>query len=60
MELRFISRKNFFTTTGIGAVGYFILRSLPFKLFEKKVSQSVVVKIVPEAISRKKAGEKNV
>lgn len=55
-----INRKKFFTTTGLITAGYFIMRSFPFNLISKHPSQTVSVKINPQAVSRKKTGEKNV
>ena len=61
-----IKRKNFFFSLGAGVAGYFALRSLPFKLFSKKISPNKVektssrVRVNPLAVSRKNIGGNNV
>ena len=62
-----IKRKNFFFSLGAGVAGYFALRSLPFKLFSKKINVSKAenrtssrVKVNPLAVSRKNIGGNNV
>ena len=62
-----MKRKNFFFTLGAGVAGYFALRSLPFKLFSKKINTdkaesktSSRVKVNPLAVSRKNIGGNNV
>ncbi len=63
-----MKRKNFFYSLGAGVAGYFVLRSLPFKLFsKKKISSNKVesktnsrVKPNPLAVSRKNIGGNNV
>ncbi len=62
-----MKRKNFFISLSAGVAGYFALRSLPFKLFSKKISSdktenktSSRVKINPLAVSRKNTGGSNV
>ncbi len=61
-----IKRKNFFLSLGIGVGSYFIMRSLPFKLFGKKFSKTkyvsdnnIKVRLNPSAVSRTKLGENN-
>lgn len=58
-----IKRSSFFASLGSVAVGFFVASSLPFKLFGKKVTsqnEKVIVQINPNAVSRKRIGEKNV
>ena len=62
-----MKRKNFFFSLGAGVAGYFALRSLPFKLFSKKISSNKAdnktssrVKVNPLAVSRKNIGGNNV
>lgn len=58
-----MNRKKFFTSISLGAVGFAIYNSFPMKYFSKTsgiFKNKVEVKINPLAVSRKKAGEKNV
>jgi hypothetical protein len=61
-----MKRKNFFISLGAGVAGYFALRSLPFKLFSKKINSNKAektnsrVKVNPLAVSRKNIGGNNV
>ncbi len=63
-SVRKIKRKNFFTSLGIGAAGFLIIRSLPFKLFninkvESYPENKIKIKINPLAVSRNKTGNNN-
>ncbi|MGA8263712.1 MAG: hypothetical protein WB779_04675 [Ignavibacteriaceae bacterium] len=61
-----MKRKNFFISLVAGVAGYFALRSLPFKLFSKKINSNKAektnsrVKVNPLAVSRKNIGGNNV
>ncbi len=58
-----IERKKFFTTVGAGFIGYFVMRSLPFKLLNKKKNSKktkITLEVNPLAVQRKKVGGKNV
>ncbi len=58
-----MNRKKFFTSISLGAVGYTIFNSFPMKYFSKPTGffkNKIEVKTNPLAVSRKKAGEKNV
>lgn len=58
-----MNRKKFFTTITLGAVGLAIFNSFPTKIISnrsKKINKEIEVKINPLAVSRKKAGVKNV
>ena len=64
---KMMKRKNFFFSLGAGVAGYFVLRSLPFKLFSKKINASKAdnktnsrVRVNPLAVSRKNIGGNNV
>lgn len=63
MELKIftkkINRKSFFAASGLTAAGFIVMRTFPFNLLNKQIHESVKVEINPQAISRKKAGEKN-
>ena len=61
-----IKRKNFFLSLGAFAGGYFLMRSLPFRIFGKRlikpknISQNKIkIRINPSAVSRTKIGENN-
>jgi hypothetical protein len=72
MELKNLSldkkmkRKNFFFSLGAGIAGYLAFRSLPFKIFSKRMKPTVSeirnsrIKINPLAVSRKNTGGNNV
>ncbi len=58
-----IERKKFFTTLGAGFLGYFVLKSFPFRLFNKKKNnkkRKITLEVNPLAVQRKKVGGKNV
>jgi len=58
-----MNRKKFFTSISLGAVGFAVYNSFPMKYVSKKSGSSnnkIEVKINPLAVSRKKAGGKNV
>lgn len=56
-----INRKKFFSSLGTGVISYFVLKTLPFSLFTKRVeNKKVIIEINPDAVSRTKIGEKNV
>lgn len=58
-----IERKKFFTTIGAGFAGYFMLKSFPFKLLnkkKKKKERKITLEVNPLAVQRKKVGGKNV
>jgi hypothetical protein len=56
-----INRKKFFSSIGTGVFGYFVIKSLPFSFLRKKEKdKEVIISINPDAVSRKKIGEKNV
>jgi len=63
--LKKFKRKNFFTSLGIGLASYFVMKTIPFKLFgsnklfKKAEQQKVKVHINSLAISRKKIGGNN-
>ena len=55
-----MNRKKFFSSFGIGVTGLLLMRSFPFKFFQRKNShKKVSVKINPLAVKREKAGGKN-
>ena len=58
-----MNRKKFFTSISLGAFGFTLFNSFPMKYFSKRFDifkHKAEVKINPLAVSRKKAGEKNV
>jgi hypothetical protein len=56
-----INRKKFFSSIGTGVFGYFVIKALPFSFLRKKEKdKEVIISINPDAVSRKKIGEKNV
>jgi hypothetical protein len=61
-----MERKNFFFSLCAGVAGYLALRSLPFRIFSKKIkptgseSRNSRIKINPLAVSRKNIGGNNV
>jgi len=57
---RQMNRKKFFSSIGIGMIGYFIVKSIPFGLIGKRVKdKEVYIEIYPDAVRRKNKGEKN-
>lgn len=56
------SRISFFKTVGLSSIGALFASSLPIKILagEKKQIGKIKVNVHPAAISRKKAGKKNV
>ena len=55
-----MDRKKFFSFIGIGMIGYFIVKSLPFGLMGKRVKdKKVYIEIYPDAVRRTNKGEKN-
>ena len=60
-----LERKKFFMSLGAGFAGFIVLKSFPFKLFnkaqsKKKInSEQVKIKINPLAVSRKNIGGNN-
>jgi hypothetical protein len=55
-----MDRKKFFSSIGIGMIGYFIVKSLPFGLMGKRVKdKKVYIEIYPDAVRRTNKGEKN-
>ncbi len=58
-----MNRKIFFTSISLGAVGFVVYNSFPIKYFSQKTDSfknKIEVKVNPLAVSRKKAGGKNV
>ena len=58
-----MNRKKFFTSISLGAIGFTLFNSFPMNLISKRIDQSktkIKVKINPDAVSRKKIGNKNV
>lgn len=56
-----INRKKFFSSLGIGAISYFIFKSIPFSfLVKRREDKNVIIEINPDAVSRTKIGDKNV
>ncbi len=62
-----IKRKNFFISLGAGVGSYFLMRSLPFRLFGRKFMKTktvsgnnIKIRINPSAVSRTKLGRNNV
>lgn len=58
-----MNRKKFFTSISLGAIGFTLFNSFPMNLISKRIYKSntkIKVKINPDAVSRKKIGNKNV
>ena len=58
-----MNRKKFFTSISLGAIGFTLFNSFPMNLISKRIDKSktkIKVKINPDAVSRKKIGNKNV
>ena len=58
-----MNRKKFFTSISLGAIGFILFNSFPMNLISKRIDKSntkIKVKINPDAVSRKKIGNKNV
>jgi hypothetical protein len=56
-----MNRKKFFLSATLAAAGIALFKYIPFTSTKKRFeSKKVEVKINPLAVSRKKAGEKNV
>jgi hypothetical protein len=58
-----MDRKKFFTSISLGAIGFTVLNSFPMNLISKRFDKNkpnIKVKINPDAVSRKKIGNKNV
>lgn len=58
-----MDRKKFFTSLSVGAVGFFLIKSIPFNGLTKKIfnkNKQVEVKVNPLAVSRKTVGKQNV
>jgi hypothetical protein len=58
-----LKRNKFFVTAGTGIAGYFLLKTFPLSLFINKrntKTQTISVKLNPDAVSRENAGVNNV
>jgi hypothetical protein len=56
-----MKRNKFFISLGTGAFGLLLLNKFPLNLFSKNnAKRHVEIKINPDAVSRKKIGDKNV
>jgi len=58
-----MNRKKFFTSISLGAIGFTLFNSFPMNLISKRFDKNksnIKVKINPDAVSRKKIGNKNV
>ena len=58
-----MNRKKFFTSVSLGAIGLAVYNSFPMKYFSKAsgfANNKIEIKLNPLAVSRKKAGGKNV
>jgi hypothetical protein len=61
LNIKKINRKKFFSSLGMGVLGYYLIRSIPFTSLGRSVKdKKVTIRIDPDAVSRTKIGEKNV
>ena len=58
-ETKKIKRRNFFMYLGAGALGMYALKSLPFKLFQKKIKAETSIKIKANPYAVKRERNKN-
>ncbi|MBI2418779.1 MAG: hypothetical protein HYV28_12930 [Ignavibacteriales bacterium] len=60
MKEKLLTRKNFFTLTGIGGLGFLVFKHTPMKrFFTKNNGNTPVIEINPLAVKRDNRGKLN-